>query len=56
VPKIPRRSRIPNYIAACGCCGNENHNHYDPQYLFQNGLVQLCLNSRLIKSIRELRL
>ncbi|CAG8784661.1 9697_t:CDS:2 [Cetraspora pellucida] len=56
VPKIPRRPRIPNYIATCGCCGNENHNHYDPQCLFQNGIVQPCLNPRLIKLIRELRL
>ncbi|CAG8823382.1 9686_t:CDS:2, partial [Cetraspora pellucida] len=53
---IPKRPRIPNYIAACGCCGNENHNRYDPQCPFQNGLVQPCLNPRLIKSIRELRL
>ncbi|CAG8830307.1 4991_t:CDS:2, partial [Cetraspora pellucida] len=56
IPKIPRRLRIPNYIAACGCCGNENHNRYDPQCPFQNGLIQPCLNPRLIKSIRELRL
>ncbi|CAG8685674.1 8781_t:CDS:2, partial [Cetraspora pellucida] len=56
IPRRPRRPRIPNYIAACGCCGNENHNRNDPQCLFQNGAIQPCLNPRLIKSIRELRM
>ncbi|CAG8828173.1 3793_t:CDS:1, partial [Dentiscutata erythropus] len=25
----PRRRRIPNYIAACRCCGGENHTRND---------------------------
>ncbi|CAG8786937.1 11132_t:CDS:1, partial [Cetraspora pellucida] len=56
VPRRPRRPKIPNYIAACGCCGQENHDRNDPQCPFRNGLLQLCLNPRMIKSIRELRL
>ncbi|CAG8577307.1 4054_t:CDS:2 [Cetraspora pellucida] len=55
-PRIPRRPRIPNYIAACGCCGQENHNHNDPRCPFQNGRIRPCLDPRLIRSSRELRL
>ncbi|CAG8652014.1 6037_t:CDS:2, partial [Dentiscutata heterogama] len=53
IPYRPRRRRIPNYIAACGCCGNENHARNDPNAPCRN---QNCINPRLVRSLREQRL
>ncbi|CAG8824388.1 14920_t:CDS:2, partial [Cetraspora pellucida] len=49
--KIPRRPRIPNYIAACGCCDNENYNHNDLQPIPPNIGIGLQLTPKQPPSI-----
>ncbi|CAG8795309.1 15666_t:CDS:2, partial [Dentiscutata erythropus] len=52
-PYRPRRRRIPNYIAACRCCGSENHARNDQNAPCRN---QNYINPRLVRLLREQRL
>ncbi|CAG8722925.1 13081_t:CDS:1, partial [Dentiscutata erythropus] len=52
-PYRPRRRRVPNYIAACGYCGDENHARNNPNAPCRN---QNCINPGLVRSLIEQRL